>query len=236
MDTHAGFADELRRYPDLSALRAVATSAVRDAVNGPEFCATVLETTGIHLEVIDGAEEGLLTLCGVRAGIVTEREHLLVFDVGGGSTEYTLATATAPLFTESLPLGVVRLTEGKGSCSAMADKIDRELAALSERMTAASVSGYLANAELVATAGTATTLADAEVQAIFNRLLPLSPAERLQVKGLEPGREDLIIAGILLTLRTMERFGFTQLKVSDFGLLEGILLSVAGQGPAKVLM
>jgi exopolyphosphatase/guanosine-5'-triphosphate,3'-diphosphate pyrophosphatase len=50
--------------------------------------------------------------------------------------------------------------------------------------------------------------------------------ERLAVPGLEKGREDLIIAGILITLKTMEIFGFKSLKVSDFGLLEGVLLSV----------
>ena len=103
----------------------------------------------------------------------------------------------------------------------------------------------LTGAELVGTAGTATTLAAIslgmteydyrrvnnhrlsleEVRSIFSRLFPLSPSERLLVPGLEKGREDLIIAGIGITLATMERFGFPLLTVSDFGLLEGVLLS-----------
>jgi len=249
------FAADLRQYPVIR-VRAVATSAVRDAMNGPAFCAAVAQETGINLEVIDGHEEGMLTLRGVRAGIVSTSDNLLVFDVGGGSTEYTIAAGARPVFTESLPLGVVRLTEGRGSCPAMAEKIDRELAGLWQRMQALQVQTYLARAELVGTAGTATTLAAislgmveydyrqvnnyvvprAEIQAIFDRLLPLSPQERLQVHGLERGREDLIIAGTLLTLHTMDRFGFDHLKVSDFGLLEGVFLSISHQGPAKVLM
>jgi exopolyphosphatase/guanosine-5'-triphosphate,3'-diphosphate pyrophosphatase len=75
-----------------------------------------------------------------------------------------------------------------------------------------------------------------QIQSIFDRLLPMAPAERLTVTGLEKGREDLIIAGILLTLHTMDLFGFECMKVSDFGLLEGVFLSVADQGPANVLI
>lgn len=242
----AGFADDLAVH-GVESVRAVATSAVRDAVNGEAFCREVWQKTGIRLEVIDGVEEGVLTLRGVRAGIESRASHLLVFDVGGGSTEYTVAAGDTPLFTESLPLGVVRLTEGKGSCAAMADKIDRELALLQRHMQESGVDRHLAGAQLVGTAGTATTLAAIslgmtdydyrrvnnyviardEIRSIYDRLLPLAPAERLQVPGLERGREDLIVAGILLTLLTMERFGFMSLTVSDFGLLEGVFLSRA---------
>jgi exopolyphosphatase/guanosine-5'-triphosphate,3'-diphosphate pyrophosphatase len=65
-----------------------------------------------------------------------------------------------------------------------------------------------------------------DVKAIYLELLPMALEERLKVPGLEKGREDLIIAGALITVRTMEIFGFRQLKVSDCGLLEGIMLSV----------
>jgi exopolyphosphatase/guanosine-5'-triphosphate,3'-diphosphate pyrophosphatase len=63
-----------------------------------------------------------------------------------------------------------------------------------------------------------------EIGRLFAMLLPLSPAERLMVPGLERGREDLIIAGTLITLRTMDTFGYDRMTVSDFGLLEGVLL------------
>jgi exopolyphosphatase/guanosine-5'-triphosphate,3'-diphosphate pyrophosphatase len=67
-------------------------------------------------------------------------------------------------------------------------------------------------------------LARDTVAAILQRLLPLTTEERLAVPGMEKGREDLIIAGVLVTLATMDRFGFAGMKVSDFGLLEGVLL------------
>jgi exopolyphosphatase/guanosine-5'-triphosphate,3'-diphosphate pyrophosphatase len=63
-----------------------------------------------------------------------------------------------------------------------------------------------------------------EIRRIYSLLLPLTLEERVALPGLEKGREDLIIAGILITLHTMERFGFTTFKVSDYGLLEGLIV------------
>ncbi|MBU5614041.1 Ppx/GppA phosphatase family protein [Geomonas azotofigens] len=227
-------------------LRAVATSAVRDAKNGAEFCRRVLEETGIALEIIDGNEEAMLTLRGVASILDNSNEDLAVFDVGGGSTEYTLAAERKPLFSRSLPIGVVRLTEGKVGVAEMEDKIRRELRAFRSELAGEGLAERFSGATLVGTAGTATTLAAidlgmtdydykkvnnhtlplAKVEAMFQRLLPLTPCQRLDVPGLEPGREDLIIAGILVVLTTMREFGFETFKVSDAGLLEGLILGV----------
>lgn len=239
------FASEIDRR-NVVRTRAVATSAVRDAVNRKEFCDLILKESGIKLEIIDGETEGLLTLQGVLAGIDEGSANFLVFDVGGGSTEYTIARGEKVLFTESLPLGVVRLTERKITYESMAEKIYRVLLTLHEKMAKNGLLHYLENATLVGTAGTATTLASIsmkmtdydyrlvnnyvigldEIKDIFATLLSMTPEQRLTVASLEKGREDLIIAGILITLNTMELFGFRKLKVSDFGLLEGVLLSI----------
>ncbi len=239
------FASEIDRR-NVVRTRAVATSAVRDAVNGKDFCDLILKGSGIKLDIIDGETEGLLTLQGVLAEIDERSANFLVFDVGGGSTEYTIAQGEKLLFTESLPLGVVRLTEGKITSVAMAEKISRELLILREKLAKNGLLHFLENATLVGTAGTATTLAAIslkmtdynyrmvsnyvidldEIKDIFATLLSMTPEQRLTVAGLEKGREDLIIAGILITLKTMELFGFRKMKVSDFGLLEGVLLSI----------
>lgn len=248
------FSAEIRRLEAVSAL-AVATSAVRDAVNGPEFCSEVEQLTGIRLTVIDGDREGHLTRAGVYAGLDDRSGTVFIFDVGGGSTEYTLVHEGELLFTRSLPLGVVRLTEGKGEPAAMADKISRELLPLKDVLAGQGLLERLSGATLVGTAGTATTLAAIsmgmtnydyrlvnnhvvsrpEIIDIYRKLLPLPPAERLSVPGMERGREDLIIAGILVTLQTMALFGFERMKVSDFGLLEGVLLWAAEQHNEKKL-
>ncbi|QEM68472.1 exopolyphosphatase [Geobacter sp. FeAm09] len=236
----AGIIGEL----NVSQVRAVATSAVRDAANGPAFVEQVRCRTGIELRVIDGIHEGELTLAGVLAGLDRREEELLVFDVGGGSTEYTLARGGRARFVRSLPMGVVRLTEGKVTPQAVSEKIGRELDLLQQEMATAH-DRPAPGATLVGTAGTATTLAAIamgmrdydyrkvnnatisrqQIEAIYARLLPMAPEERLTIPGLEKGREDLIIAGILITLHTMERFGFDTMKVSDYGLLEGLVVA-----------
>jgi len=239
------FSDKIKEY-GVKHIRAVATSAVRDAVNGASFCRKIYDETGIKLEVIDGETEGLLTLSGVLAGLDSFPDNMLVFDVGGGSTEYTLTNGVKPVFSKSLPLGVVRLTEGKPDVEAIGYKIDRELNCLAEEMKMLGLLPIDRDAVVVGTAGTSTTLAAIsmsmtdydyrkvnnysvsfdEIVEIYSKLLPLSPSDRLKVPGMEKGREDLIIAGTLVTMKTLAFFDKKMLKVSDFGLLEGVLLSV----------
>lgn len=237
------FAAIIREH-GVSQVRAVATSAVRDAPNGHAFVERVQQETGITLSVVNGITEGSLTLAGVLAGLDQAYNDIFLFDIGGGSTEYTLAQGGQIQFISSLPLGVVRLTEGKVTTGAMKEKISRELDALWREMELA---GFRVNNSipLVGTAGTATTIAAismemldydyrkvnnatvsiAKIREIYERLLPLSLEERLKIPGLEKGREDLIVAGLLITLHTMEMFGIDSLKVSDYGLLEGLIVS-----------
>lgn len=242
------FSAVLKQY-GISNPRAVATSAVRDAVNGSIFIEAMRCQTGITLNIIDGEQEGALTLAGVIAGLDRQHDNLMVFDVGGGSTEYTLAHSGHADFIKSLPLGVVRLTEGKAGPEEMSLKINRELDLLVGEIKQSGNSVCHQDTVLVGTAGTATTLAAIqmkmesydyrkvnnslltldEIRAIYSMLLPLSLEERIAIPGLEKGREDLIIAGILITVHTMERFGFRTLKVSDYGLLEGLIC--AGDPP-----
>jgi exopolyphosphatase/guanosine-5'-triphosphate,3'-diphosphate pyrophosphatase len=237
------FSEILKSY-GVSSLRAVATSAVRDAANGTDFIEAMHRQTGIKLRIIDGEREGALTLAGVIAGLDRQHDNLLVFDVGGGSTEYTLAHKGKARFIESLPLGVVRLTEGKNTPDDMRVKINKELDLLVGEIKRSHIM-VAESSVLVGTAGTATTLAAIhmkmdsydyrkvnnsllslnEIRAIYSMLLPLSLEERVAVPGLEKGREDLIIAGTLITILTMERFGFHSLKVSDYGLLEGLIVA-----------
>ncbi|OGR30801.1 MAG: exopolyphosphatase [Desulfuromonadaceae bacterium GWB2_53_15] len=234
----------IMREHEVLHVRAVATSAVRDAANGHAFVEHVRKVTGIKLSIVDGITEGALTLAGVLAGLDKKYNEIFLFDVGGGSTEYTLAQEGQVKFIRSLPLGVVRLTEGKVTPEAMQEKIGRELDVLCRQME---LTGFRVNSEipLIGTAGTATTLAAISmkmddydyrkvnnatvsqkvIKEIYDRLLPLSFEERLRIPGLEKGREDLIIAGLLITMNTMEKFGIDTLKVSDYGLLEGLIVS-----------
>lgn len=237
------FSEIIRGY-GVKHVLASATSAVRDAVNGRAFVDMVFRETGISLTVISGDEEAGLTLTGVLSGLDSKPEMLVVLDVGGGSTEFTVSHHGVPAFIKSMPIGVVRLTEGFLTNTEMCARVQSVINRLEEDLSFAGIS-FSGEVELVGTAGTATTLAAIKLEMveydyravnnftlnrediaeIFQQLLPLSPQERLLVKGVEKGREDLVIAGLVIITSVMDRFGLKRLKVSDFGLLEGLALS-----------
>jgi exopolyphosphatase/guanosine-5'-triphosphate,3'-diphosphate pyrophosphatase len=223
---------------------ASATSAVRDAINGGEFVATVFQQTGIKLFVIDGDSEARLTLKGVLSSLDSATDPLVVLDVGGGSTEFTVSSCGSILFSKSMPIGVVRLTEGFRTNDEMSRRVTSVVEQLKNDVLKSGVS-VPNDCDLVGTAGTATTIAAIKLEMVeydytkvnnftvvrsdisdmLQQLLPLAPQDRLTVKGLEKGREDLIVAGLMIIITVMDTFGFKCLKVSDFGLLEGLALS-----------
>ncbi len=239
----ARFSETVRGF-GVNKVRASATSAVRDAVNGRMFVEKVFQETGIHLVVIDGEEEARLTLTGVLSALDSEPKTLVVLDIGGGSSEFSVSSGGMPAFIKSMPIGVVRLTEGFDTADKMYERVNSVLNHLGDDLATAGIA-FSEEAELVGTAGTATTLAAIKLEmveydyravnnftinrvdigVIFERLSLLSPPDRLSIKGLEKGREDLIIAGLIIITSVMDKFGFTRLKVSDFGLLEGLALS-----------
>lgn len=231
--------------------RAVATSVVRESNNGDEFKERVESETGIDIEIISGDLEAELTVKGVLGSVHIPTSECVIFDIGGGSTEYILVSDNHIKSLKSLPIGVVHLTENYltndinsepelASITHYIDNIlDKELRDFKIKDTE--------DLSLIGTAGTPTTLA-----AIEKKLVPYDPEkvnglvlnkswiektlkmlsgmtvnQRLNVPGLEKGREDLIIAGTLATLSTLKRFSSESLIVSDGGLLEGVLYSLA---------
>lgn len=245
----AGFRDRCRKRGPIP-IHAVATSAVREAANRDEFLRRVLESTGIEVEVISWEEEARLTLEGVFWKLPLENKKVLVFDIGGGSTEFILAKGKNICEVCGTSLGTVRLTEkfisrhpvDPGEYSTLENFLNEELGRVQEKLS------QFAPEVWVGTAGTVTTLAalDANVfpydpEKIHGSVLPFSRilelqnelrgkglAERLQLKPLEKGREDLIVAGTAIVLATMRAFDCDLLTVSEYSLREGIALKALG--------
>jgi exopolyphosphatase/guanosine-5'-triphosphate,3'-diphosphate pyrophosphatase len=232
-------------------IRIVATSAVREAVNREEFAARVEAEAGAPVEVVSGEDEARLTLLGVTSGLPGLGDSFVLFDIGGGSTEFVRARGGVPVAAVSLRLGVVPLAEEWGDpgpvqrdrFAAVREAIERRLAAEVPEALAPGGAG-----ELVGTAGTVTTLAALDlglpayeaarvhghrlgreaVERQLTRLGALSVSQRGRLPCLEPGRADLIIPGIAICLAAMARFGRDHLVVSDHGLREGILCELLG--------
>jgi exopolyphosphatase/guanosine-5'-triphosphate,3'-diphosphate pyrophosphatase len=227
-------------------IRAVATSAVREAENKEEFIEMARERARLDIEVIPWEEEAQLTLRGVFWKIPHQNRTILTFDIGGGSTEFILSKGDQVIGTTGTALGTVRLTEKFISRHPVPHEdyrnlirhIQSELALVKDRLPA------LRPEITIGTAGTVTTLAALDqniypydplkvhavslpldnIQKIQNDLKAKSIAERLQLKPLEQGREDLIIAGTAIVLETLRAFECPSLLVSEYSLREGIIL------------
>ena len=225
-------------------VRAVGTSALRDADRAGEIGRVLYEVLGYSVDVISGEEEARLTSLGVQAGITVLSDGLIL-DIGGGSTELIRVSSGSNIWWSSLPAGVVHLTE---ELFLDDPPSNRQVNALRNRFRDFLDMERDDGGEQVAgTAGTPTTLAavqlgidDYDPTLVNGHVLPLdtirdlteeflgmTSARRLALRGMEKGREDLIIAGSLMVLEVMDRWDFKEMIVSDWGLLEGIALDAA---------
>jgi exopolyphosphatase/guanosine-5'-triphosphate,3'-diphosphate pyrophosphatase len=242
-----------RAARDLGAgrVRIVATSAVREATNRAEFVGRVEALAGERVEVVSGEDEARLTLKGVASGLTPAPDSFVLFDVGGGSTEFVLARGGEPVAAVSLKLGVVALVEEFGEPGPVRwERFARMREAIARRL-ADEVPDAIARAEsdeLVGTAGTVTTLAAldlglpaydasrvhghrlerAAIERQLARLGALDVAARGRLPCLEPGRADVIVPGVAICLAVMDRLDRATLVVSDRGLREGLLDELLG--------
>lgn len=245
------FADVMSRY-GVSRAKAVGTSALREAKNSQEFLERVLRDSGIRIEIISGLREAELTAKGISVGL-DDVDGSLSLDIGGGSTEWIIPGRKDSLGNSecgSISLGVAKLLDrfistdppSQNEIIALTRGIDAELLPLKQKISGL----FPAFTTFVGTGGTITTLAALDlgleeydhekvhlhvipfdnICRLRNTLLSLPLAEREHIAGLERERASLIIPGILLTIRFMELFGFRTVKVSDYGLLEGLLKEI----------
>jgi len=237
---------------------ATATAAMRDADNGLAFRNRVAAETGIDIHIIEGDTEANMSLAGASAVLTQQtRSDMLLFDIGGGSTEFIRAANGICRDAISRKLGVVRLVEAHlhsdppsaSDYSAMLAAADTHLAEV-EQFWDNNRGDIVPPTALVGTAGTVTTLAateldlcpyDADIinnhsmsrasfEALRDRLLSMNHEQRQAIRTIEEGRSDLIIAGIAIVEAIMNRWHYSDMIVVDAGLLEGAWLEISRSG------
>ncbi len=234
-------------------VRAVATSALRDARNALAFLAWVKSETGWDVEIISGLEEARLIHRGVMGEPGTQGKCLLI-DVGGGSCEITLSERKRIKETVSLPLGAVRLTKeflpgdppSEEELARMKQFIARELRKAERRFGALRVS------LVIATSGTAAALAQASqtmrkngvakrkplaetrnVRRLTTRLTSMTSVQRSSIPGIGPKRSEIVVAGAHVYSALLEHFALPGFIYSDLGLRDGILSQMLAEQDAK---
>ena len=227
-------------------IRVAATAAVRDAANPADFERPVRELAGSPLEIVSGEEEARLSFLGATRGLDAP-PPFLVLDIGGGSTEFVLGSER-PSAAMSTQMGSVRLTERfVRSDPPEASELDRMRAAVGELLDDVE-RAIPARDDLtfVAVAGTSTTvqavalgldfydperihrtrLSRADAARVSSRLAGITTDERAALPVMAPGRADVIVAGSVILVAVMERFGFGEAIVSETDILDGLVLEM----------
>lgn len=229
-------------------VRAVATSAVREASNRAEFITRARDEAGIDIEVISGFEEARLIHLGVLAAVPSFHDQLLVFDIGGGSTEVVVGRGGDVLYARSLKLGSIRLTlryfDGDKVTSEAVEACREDIrATLAPAVRQARLLGFDVAVASSGTAGAVFQMiaaghegpaprslgnlrvARAEVEAVVKRLAKAPNARaRAKTPGLDPRRADIILGGALILEQVVTEMGIDELIFSDYALREGVLL------------
>ena len=236
-----GMAEEAKQH-GVQAIAAVGTAGLRIARNGAEIVAAILARAGVRIEVISGEEESRLAYLATSAALGQSTGTLVVFDTGGGSSQFTFGHGTTVDERFSVDVGAVRYTErfkldGVVSPDALRDAMAAIAADLSR------INGRPAPDRLVAMGGATTNIA-----AVKHQLAKYDPAviqgtvlDRAEVDrqielyrsrdtkargtivGLQPKRADVILAGACIIRTVMEKLGQQTLTVSDRGLRHGVL-------------
>ena len=236
----AGFVEESRSL-GVQSPEIVGTMALRTASNAADFIARVKELTGLTLRVIEGGEEARLSYLAVLSGLPVGDDKLVVFDTGGGSTEFIFGEGGEIRKKFSLPIGAVRITEEFFKEGPVRDgSVEEGLARIGKDL--AEGGALDSDCVLVGLGGTVTSLASVKLRMeaydpdlVQGSILSLDDVnemiemfasktleERRAVVGLQPKRADVILAGACIVRALLEAFHVDSFTVSDRGLRHGL--------------
>jgi len=236
------------KHHGVTRVRATATSASRDATNRDDFFDPVEQLLGVRPELLSGEEEAGLEFVGATTGL-TEPSPYLVVDVGGGSTEFIVGTSV-PDGLISVDVGCVRLTEQVlHSDPPSAEELSVAVGIVRDHLADVDreVAGAGAAKTLIGTAGTVWTLGAIELgvdtseserihhfrltreaaEEIFRTLATEPIEQRRHNPGLEPGRVDVIVGGVIVVVSVMRHWAFDEMLISEADILDGIARSIA---------
>ncbi len=236
---------------DVRAVRVVATAAARAAADHDELAALVDEVIGADLEVLDGTTEGQLTFAGAFGGLeIGPSELVVVFDIGGGSTEWAYGTrADGLLGVHSADIGATRVTDAYFSHDPpSAAELSAALSVIQLHLDDAvrelgSLPAAIDSGTVLGVGGTIITVAAVELgmlahdpgllegfvltrdatEDVFRTLATEARVDRAFNPGLPADRVDSIVGGCCVLVEAMRHLGIPQLTVTRHDLLDGVV-------------
>ena len=223
--------------------RAVATSATREAANRDMFLDRIHARTGIALEPISGQEEARLVHLAVGSRVDLSEGRWILVDLGGGSVEVSLVDETGILWSESYPVGTVRLLETLTAARGCHDSLLAWVRLQLRPLTIPPPNGYPGPTAFAATGGNIEAIAGLalsyldplkiailpsnRLDAVIHMLSGMTVPERIHELQLRPDRADVILPAALVYRHFAQMVGTGQIVVPSVGVKEGVLLDVA---------
>ncbi|HET6938025.1 MAG TPA: Ppx/GppA family phosphatase, partial [Nocardioides sp.] len=236
-----GMADEARRNGAAS-IAAVGTAGLRIAPNSEELVDAVRDHSGIGVEIISGEEEARLAYVAATSALSLPTGSLVVFDTGGGSSQFSFGERDRVDERFSVEVGAVRFTEQFGLDGVVSDEaLSAARAAIAADLER--LDGRVPPETLIAMGGAVTNLAGvrhelaeydpdivqgtvldrAEIDRQIELFRSRSADERRTIVGLQPARAEVILAGACIVRAVLDKLGSDSLTVSDRGLRYGVL-------------
>lgn len=226
---------------------AFATSAIRDASNGPDFVIQAKKETDIDIRIISGNKEAEFIYYGVRSAVEMTNDLSLIIDIGGGSTEFIIADNNKILWKQSFLLGAARLLELFNPSDPITDKeieiitghLNKELQPLFEAVKKYPVTEFIGSsgsfdslAEMIAYRFYSPHILDnkteysfdlKDCEAIYNIIIKSTNRDRLKMKGLVAMRVDMIVISSIIVNFVIRSFHIHKMRLSTYSLKEGVL-------------
>jgi exopolyphosphatase / guanosine-5'-triphosphate,3'-diphosphate pyrophosphatase len=245
--------EALKRYKQIAdisraEIKAVATSAVREALNKEVFLQRARAEAGIEVEIISGFEEARLIYLGVMQALPIFDKKILLIDIGGGSTEFLVGKSGEMIEANSLKLGAIRLTDqffkedpiDPKSVNRCRQYVEVYLHPMAREVrkhgfeTAVGSSGTILNiAQMIQILRheqptrflSNFTFSRMELAEVVKLLVKADTLKKRQkIEGLDPKRADIILAGAIILEQAFEKMSIDSMTVSGFALREGVIL------------
>jgi exopolyphosphatase/guanosine-5'-triphosphate,3'-diphosphate pyrophosphatase len=253
--TLAWFKDKVEEYR-VQEVKTLATSAMRNASNGPELAEAIFQTTGFEVEIISGDREAELIYYGVRSAMDLGYEKNLVIDIGGGSVEFIICNRDTIFWKQSFEIGAQRLLDHffKHDPIPENEKNAEKLFLAQKLKPLTEAISRFRPKVLVGSSGTFDTLCDIEAwkhginrmdnpsseaslslaafYRMYQEILPMNHAQRLAIPGMIELRADMIVVAMILIDFVLQEYEIERIRVSAYALKEGMLQQLLTLKPA----
>ncbi len=251
VDTLINFGRLIKEY-GVTQVKAIATSAMRSASNGPQFIAEVEERAGIRIETISGDREATYIYEGVKASGCIGSQNSLIVDIGGGSVEFILGDDHHIHYKQSFEIGAARLMALFNKTDPIsAENINDLHQYLNDKLSPlfAVLRDHTIN-NLIGSSGAFETFAELierskgndfdlkqtpvyhfeweDLKNVIKNIVRANHDERAAIKGIIPVRVDMIVVASLLTHYLMDKLKVNDVIMSAYSLKEGVIAELFG--------